>query len=554
MIMRWFRLVIAFVLVALLGTACFSAPGGGGAGGASGDVLEQDRRPENAGPPQPGGTFRYALPSDARSLDPHKESSFNTHIAIGSTYGKLVDFKTGPDVPYAAPELEGDLAESWETSEDGTTWTFHLRPGVRFHNVAPVNGREFVAQDVLCTIQRIREMPGHQTSQLTMLQEVTAPDDHTVVFRLTEPYAEFDTNLAGHFMWMLPCEATRGEFDVATTAIGTGPFVLERWVRDRERVLTAHPDYYVEGQPYMDRVEISIVPDQAAAIAAFRTGQTDYLSPLTLDPEQAQRILTEDQEAYLLREQGLTQTRVYMNQAREPFDDVRVRRAVALAIDRHGMMNTIRPGGTPTGPVSPMLFGGLPAEEAARLHPHDPEQARALLAEAGFPQGFSARMILTEGYGENVVREAQWVQQDLAKIGIQVELVVQDYATYFTESWAGQNYEMGYGVQTPMLSADEYLTGEWTSDGARNWYGIADPTLDQMIDEQRGELDRAAREQLLHEIQGYIIENVSNPVPLYVYDGLAIYAPYMHDVWPHPDYGTRHQARIWLGPEAPGRE
>jgi peptide/nickel transport system substrate-binding protein len=548
--MRSFRLVIALLLAAVLGSACFSAPGGGG----SGATLDERRPQQDAGPPQPGGVFRYALPSDARSLDPHSQSSFNTHIAIGSTYSKLVDFRTGPDIPYGAPELEGDLAESWETSPDGRTWTFHLRHGVRFHDVAPVNGREFTSQDVLCTVQRIRELPGHQVSQLAMVQDVTAPDPYTVVFQLTEPYAEFDTNLAGHFMWMLPCEGTRGEFDLATTAIGTGPYVLERWERDRERVLTAHPGYYVEGQPYIDRIEISIVPDQAAAIAAFRTGQTDYLSALTLDVKQAERILDEDPEAALFREQGLTQTRVYMNQEREPFDDVRVRRAVALAIDRQGMIDSIRAGGSPTAAVTPTLFGGLPSEEAVRLQPHDPERARALLAEAGFPQGFSTRMIITDGYGENVVREAQWVQQDLAEVGIQVELVVQDYATYFTESFAGKNYDMGYGLQTPMLSADEYLTGEWTSDGPRNWYGIADPALDQMIVRQRGELDRAAREQQLQDIQRYIIENVSNPVPLYVYDGLSIYAPYLHDVYPHPDYGTRHQARMWLGPDAPGRE
>jgi peptide/nickel transport system substrate-binding protein len=547
--MRSFRLVLALVLVAVLGSACFSAPGGG-----DGGALDPRRPQQDAGPPQPGGTFRYALPSDARSLDPHGQSSFNTHIAIGSTYSKLVDFRTGPDVPYGAPELEGDLAERWETSPDGRTWTFHLRHGVRFHDVAPVNGREFTSADVLCTLQRIRELPGHQVSQLAMVQDVTAPDPYTVVFQLTEPYAEFDTNLAGHFMWMLPCEGTRGEFDVATTAIGTGPYVLERWERDRERVLTAHPDYYVEGQPYIERIEISIVPDQAAAIAAFRTGQTDFLSALSLDKQQADRILSEDPEAVLFREQGLTQTRLYMNQERAPFDDVRVRRAVALAVDRQAMVDSIRAGGSPTGPVSPTLFGGLPSEEAARLQPHDPEQARRLLAEAGLPQGFATRMIITDGYGENVVREAQWVQQDLAEIGIQVELVVQDYATYFTESFAGKNYDMGYGLQTPMLSADEYLTGEWTSDGPRNWYGIADPQLDRMISEQRGELDRATREQQLHEIQRHIIENVSNPVPLYVYDGLSIYAPYLHDVYPHPDYGTRHQARMWLGPEAPGRE
>jgi peptide/nickel transport system substrate-binding protein len=104
-----------------------------------------------------------------------------------------------------------------------------------------------------------------------------------------------------------------------------------------------------------------------------------------------------------------------------------------------------------------------------------------------------------------------------------------------------------------MLAADEYLSSEWLSTGARNWYGIADPELDRMIIEQRSILDPAARLQALLDTQRYIVENVSNPVPLYVYDSQSILAPYVHDVYPHPDYGTRHQADMWLGPEAPGR-
>lgn len=545
---RRYRFALLFVLVSLLGTACFSAPGGGGAG-----ALDTGRPRTDAGPAQPGGTFRYTLPSDARSLDPFAQSSFNTHIAVGSTYSKLVDFKTGPDIPVAAPELEGDLAERWETSPDGKTWTFHLRRGVRFHDVAPVSGREFTSQDVRCTVERILDQPGQQRSQLALVDGLTTPDPYTAVFTLAKPYAEFDTNLAGNSMWMLPCEGTRGQYDIATKAIGTGPYVLERWVRNRERVLVAHREYYAGGQPYIDRFEISIVPDQAAALAAFRTGQTDYLSTLSLDRPQAERIMAEKPESLLFREAGITQTRLFMNQQAEPFDDVRVRRAMALAVDRQAMVGAIRAGGQVTGPVTPSLFGGLPSGEAARLSPYDPEQAKRLLAEAGFPNGFSTRMILTDGYGENVVREAQWVQQDLAKIGVTVELVVQDYATYFTESFPGKKYEMGYGLQTPMLSADEYLSGEWHSRGARNWYGISDIRLDRMIDAQRGELDRTAREKQLQEIQRYIVENVSNPVPLYVYDNLSIYGPYVHDVYPHPDYGTRHQARMWVGPQAPGR-
>jgi peptide/nickel transport system substrate-binding protein len=543
------RAALVVLMVALLGTACFSPANRGGE-----SALDQQRLPQqNAGPAQPGGVFRYTLPSDAKSLDPTTQSSFNTHIAIGSTYSKLVDYKTGADIPYGASVLEGDLAEKWGVSPDGLTWTFNLRHGVKWHNTAPVNGREFTSADVVCTMDRIRSLPGQQSGQLATVAGWSAPDPYTVAFTLKTPYAEFDTTMAGHFMWILPCEGTQGKFDLNTQAIGTGAYVLQTWSRDKERILVKNPDYYVKGEPNIDRIEISIVPDQAAALAAYRTGRADYLSVLTLDKTQAEKVLAEDPKSILFREAGITQTRIFMNQARTPFDKLPVRRAIALAIDRKAMVAAIRAGGHETGPVSPTLLGGLTPEEDATLQPYDPEQAKKLLAEAGLPGGFSAKMIVTDGYGANVVREAQWVQQDLAKVGITIELDVQDYATYFTESWAGKNYDIGYGLQTPFLAADDYLTGEWLSTGTRNWYNINDPQLDAMINKQRGELDKAARENEIREIQRYIIQNVSNPVPLYVYDGLSIYKDYLHDAWPHPDYGTRHQARMWLGPEAPGR-
>ncbi|WP_199434640.1 ABC transporter substrate-binding protein [Qaidamihabitans albus] len=546
---RLARWVVPIAALALAGTACFpdtSAPGGDNTGDGG---QEQD-----AGPPQPGGIYRYSLPSDAQSLDPHKQSSYNTHVAIGASYSKLVDFKTGPDTPYGSYELEGDLAEDWSVSEDGGEWTFNLRKGVKFHNVAPVNGREFTARDVLCTTERIRQLPGHQVNLLSMVEDIEAPDDHTVVFRLTQPYADFATNMANHFMWMLPCEGTEGKFDLGTQAIGTGPFVLERWERNRERVLTAHPEYYERGKPYLDGIHVAIVPDPQASMAAMRTGKLDYLTSLSFDEKQAETLLSQQPDFQLRSELGLNPIRVYMNQAAEPFDDVRVRRAVALAIDRAAMVESLRPGGQASGPVTPSLFGGLPSEEVERLQPYDPEQARRLLAEAGYPDGFRTEMILTNGYGETVVREAQWVQQDLAKVGIDVSLDVQDYATYFTESFAKQRYQLGFGLQTPMLSADEYLSTEWHSEGSRNWYGIDDPELDRMIAEQRGILDEAARERKLADIQRYIINEVSNPVTLNLYETQVIYAPYVHGSYPHPEYGGRHLADVWLGPEAPGRQ
>lgn len=534
--------------LALLAAGCFSGQQAGPRG---------QGEDEAAGDPVPGGVYRLALPSDAPSLDPHRESSFNTHITVGAVYSKLVDFKTGPDLPYGSMELEGDLAEEWEVSEDGSTWTFHLRRGVRFHDVPPVNGREFTSDDVVATMQRILELPGQQKYLVDMVDSVDAPDDYTVVFRLTMPFAAFDQNMADHFMWILPREGIEGDFDLAQQAIGTGPFVLDSWEQDQERSYSKHPNYFLEGQPYLDGIRVTIVPDQHAMLAAFRTGKVDTLTGLSSQEEQVRALVQENPEVRLLEEQSLVASFIYMNQAAEPFNDLQVRKAVSLAVDYQAMAKALRPGetgGTPTGPITSTLFGGLPPEEMVRLQPYAPDEAKRLLAEAGHPNGFSTRMITTNGYGETVLREAQWVQQDLGKIGIEVELDVQDYATYFTQSFAGQEYEIGFGLETPFLSADTLLSSIYASDGSRNWFGIDDPDLDQMIEDQRGILDEAEREAALQDIGRYIVENISNPRHLYAYITLSVYAPYVMNHHPHPDYGQRHLASVWLGEDAPGRQ
>lgn len=530
----------AIVASVSLTAACFGGASAGSGKGGTGAAAE------DAGPPQSGGTLVQSTTADARSLDPHKEASYAVHGAIGAVYSRLVAYKTGPDVPYGTSEVEGDLAEKWSSSEDGLTWTFNLRKGVRFQNIPPVNGRELTSADVMCTIDRINTLPGHQRGLLALVEDVKAPDDHTVEFSLSSPFAAFDETLANPFLVILPCEGTEGKFDLTTTAIGTGPFILKKWLRDQERQYVKNPDYYVEGKPYLDGYTTTIMPDAQAQIAALRSGKLDMMTGLSTEKRQVQALVKQMPDLQLREEAGTTQTRIYMNAERKPFDDVRVRRAVAMAIDRKGMLSGIRAGGQVTGPITPTFFGALPNEEVEKLTPFDPAQSKKLLAEAGYPSGFEVTMIVTTGYGETIVREAQWVLEDLAKVGIKATLEVQDYAKYVGDTWPSSKYDIMYGLQTPMLSADQYLTSEWASDGGRNWSKVNDPELDRMIEEQRIMADPAKREKALQEIDRYIIEKVSTPLPLYVYTGQTLMSGKVHGYHPHPDYSAREYENIWL--------
>ena len=538
------KLAAVLTATALASSACFGSGSSAESGDSGAGSLVTDD-----GPPQSGGTFHIAGTADATSLDLQKEPAYSVHSAVGAVYSRLLAFKTGDDIEYGTNEVEGDLAESWEVSDDAKTWTIKLRQGVTWHDKPPVSGRDFTSADVVCTFDRMKSISGHALGLIQDVEKIEAPDDHTVVFELASGYTAFDETLANPFLAIMPCEAKDGGFDPATEAIGTGPFVLQSWKRDQERVYVKNEDYFVENQPYLDGYTTTIMPDAQAQIAALRSGKIDMMTTLSTERRQVEQLLKQVEGLQKSQEAGTTQTRVYMNAKSKPFDQLEVRRAVALAIDKQGMIDNLRAGGTVTGPITPTMFGALPTEEVEKAVPYDPDEAKRLLADAGFPDGFAATMVVTTGYGETIVREAQWVQEDLAKVGIKVDLDVQDYATYAGDTWPGKKYDISYGLQTPMLTADEYLSTEYLSTGSRNWSNVNDPELDSLIKAQRKIADPDARKDALMEIDRYILENVSTPLPLYVYDGQTLLAPRVRGWNPHPDYSAREYQNIWLKQE-----
>lgn len=504
------------------------------------------------GPAESGGTLTITDPSDAISLDPQKTASVYTHTGLsGVVYSKLLEFKTGRDIPYGSMGLRGDLAESWQYSEDGRTWTFKLRTNVKWQNIAPVNGRAFEARDVVCTIDRIRTLPGVQKNLIDMVASVETPNPSTVVFKLSQPYGAFDDNLASYFMEILPCEGTLGQFDLATTAIGTGPFILKKWERKVQRTYVKNPDYFVAGKPYLDQVNMVVQSDSAAILAAFRTKQIDIASvPDALVPS----VKTSDPDAAIRAQLSMIPNQIYMNQAKKPFDDLRVRKAVAMSWDRVGMGNSFATNGFAlAGPFPSMVFGAMTSAETAALNPYDPAGAKKLLAEAGYPNGFDTVMTITDGYGAAVVNQAQWVQQDLKDIGINVTLKTLDYATYFS-TWQAKDFDIIYSLQTPFLTADEWLNATYLSTGARNWWNTNDPKLDAMIVEQRGIIDRGDREKKLRDISKYIAENVMDPFLGYNAAGAVAQQPYVHNYWGHPALARGYLVDIWLDKSAPTRQ
>ena len=497
-----------------------------------------------------GGNLVISGPSDIGSLDPLTSSSFNTQYRISEVYQRLLTFDTGPDIGYTEQVLKPELATEWEVSDDSLTYTFKLREGVVWHERgtgerSPVRRRRREGD--------VRGDPGRGPSGEPAVagQSIETPDDLTVVLNLSAPYAPLLNNMASHFMWILPQEAFQPGYDRVSTVIGTGPFMLSEREIDVVTRYVRNPDYWdigADGEPlpYLDSYDSVVINDTQQVIAQFKAGEIDILTNgIPADLRDQLVADTPDAQHNEWIDAGMGQ--IGVNMARPPFDDLRVRKAVSMAIDREGQGSTIWIGGTIPSNVAPALSEfALPEDERFELLPYDPEGAKALLAEAGYPDGLPATLIATDGYGARYVQATEFIVEDLNAAGFNITLELLDYSTYFGSRWPDGEYDLQFGPQTPFLEPDEWLRTQMQTDAARNWYNISDPELDAMLDEQLTILDPDERAEKIKEIQRYALENVMNPIPTWTYLTQWSYAPELRNFYRHASYGFPGIEAAWL--------
>lgn len=554
---RWhqWRLLAILASFALVMVACSGAGDAdkqqttGGTTAADDSAESTTESPKNSSDPsgeEPkyGGIFRDNRISDADTLDPLTTAAFNVHYRVGLASSRLLQLDLSPEYAYGEAPMKGDLAESWDISDDLLTYTFKLRDDVFWHDIPPVNGRKFVADDVVATFKAIQER-GFQAYMLENVISIEAPDELTVVLKLSEPFTPLLNYMGNHHMWIIPREGIEGEYDIAKQTIGTGPFVMTKWEQNVTTEYERNPNYYEEGIPYLDGVTMPVIPDQGARIAAFRAGELDALDGLSR--RELDSVLASTPGSVMRTAIGASPTRLFLNMSKPPFDDLRVRKAINMAIDREGIGSGIYESGSYTGPVNVHVARfALSQDELKSYQTFDPDQARQLLAEAGYPDGFSANLMVTAAYGPTTMSVAEWVVSDLADIGIKVDIETVDYATYITQRWPQLQYDMGVGPQTPFQEADEWLRAQFHSEGSRNWYGINDPDLDEMIMEQIRIVDEGERIEKVQDIQRYILENIVDPLELWIADGFIALSKDVRNYYSQPEYGYGWYAYLWL--------
>jgi peptide/nickel transport system substrate-binding protein len=509
--------------------------------------------------PKRGGTLTFRG-WDPPMFDPMLTTAYRVQIPISFTHSRLVRHKAGPSVAPGTFPIEGDLAESW-TQPNETTYVFKLRRGVRWHPKPPVNSRELSSADVKYTIERFLTVKGNPSAyMLRAIERVETPDPLTVRIVLKEPNAWFLEMLASPmFVAIVAREAVEkyGDLKKAESVVGTGPWMLETYKPNVGVTFARHPQYFQPGQPYIDRVEMMVDEDNASRMAAFLAGKYDlgWEFPAAIgrtDWVQIKDTLKQRRPNLKTAEfVSNVETHISLRTDQKPFNDVRVRQALSLAVDRQGIIDAVLEGVGIVNPAVPAAFKdwAVPIDqlgEGARYFKHNPAEAKRLLAAAGYPNGFSASLCFNSYGSTALVDTAQLILRHLKDVGIEAKLDQREYGAFIASCYFGKFDSMTYGPQTPFLDPDNFIYGMHYPEELKNQSHVNDPIVTDLLVRQRRTADVAKRRELLAELQRHIAKQqyyiqLASAVTIAVWEGaLKNYGPNLGY-----DYGGR-LAAAWL--------
>ena len=451
-----------------------------------------------AGQPKKGGTLILARAGEVTNLDPHKVPAFTSARVFELVYSYLMRLDENLGV-------QPDLAESAPTvSADGKTVTVKIRSGVKFHN-----GDALTSADVKYTFDRIIDPKTAAVARsfFADVETITAPDPTTVIFNLKSPNAALIAYMAHPNTGIVSKKIGEANADLSKkeTAIGSGPFKLAEWVPDNFMRFDANKDYYVSGQPYLDGIRINVVPDESGIAAALRTKAADMA---IITNANVARTLRSESTITLSSKPSLSYNLLFLNTKRPPFDNLKVRQAIAYAIDRKAIIDAVAFGeGEVTGPIAPALANyALPTSQYP-LYTRDVVKAKQLLQEANVgPVSFTILTATTEpAYGKD---EAQLVQAQLAEVGITVKIDPIEL-TQYVDRWLKADFDMATGLNGGGPDPDFYVYRYFTDDGNLNFVtSYKNPVSSDAIKQARASTDPAKRKDLYTTAQKELVNGV----------------------------------------------
>jgi len=491
-------------------------------------VAAQPTAAAQAGQPKRGGILKVGLQADPTSLDPQKTSLTALFHVTEHIYSMLVRLK--PDLT-----VEPDLAEKWDISADGKTYTFTLRKGVKFHS-----GKPLVAADVKYTFDRLvdKATASPNATLLAPAESVAAPNETTVVITLKTADASFLTNLVAPATAIINKDAVDKYGDLTKNADGTGPFKFKEYVPNTRVVLERNPEYFEAGKPYVDGIEMTIASDDTARTAAVKTGTVDFIeyAPLKDIPS-----LKTDTSLSLAGDQNTNIRFVGLNVTRKPYNDLKVRQAIALAVDREAVLGPAVFGfGTPTLEIFPPgYWAGLGTKPPNA----DIAKAKQMLADAGYPSGFNTTILSWSQYSF-LSNAAVVFQEQLKQIGISADINLEENAA-FIKDYLDNNFDLTVSGTSAYVDPNDIYFRNFGTGQPSNAVRYSNPKADELIAAGVATTDQAKRKQVYQQLQQLLLDEAPW-INLYIAQQFEAMKTYVKG-YTHIPTGTNYTLKdVWL--------
>lgn len=521
------RLLLPFLLLLL--TFGLVACGGNDEGSNEG---ETDKKEQATGQTE----LIYGRGADTTSLDPSVVTDGESLKVTDNIYDTLLNYAEG------STEVEPALATEWTISDDSLTYTFTLQEGVKFHD-----GTDFDAEAVVQNFERWMNggeggayvyyaamFGGYKGDEGHVIESVTAVDEKTVEFKLNRPQAPFLNNLAMAPFGIASPTALEEQGDkYGENPVGTGPFVFKEWKRNETITLEKNADYW-NGEPKLEKVIFRVIPDNSARLTALKTGEIDLMDGV--NPSDVGQIESDENLQVLLRP-GMNIGYFGFNVEKEPFNDPKVRQALNHAVDKEAIIEAFYAGNADPA-VNPMpdFMPGYNEEIAG--YEYDLEKAKALLAEAGYPDGFKMElwaMTNPRDYMPEPQKIAQAIQASFAEIGVEAEIITYDWTTYLEKLQNGEAQSFLAGWIGDNGDPDNFLYVLLDKDniGGNNYSYYGSDELHEVLIAAQSETDPAAREELYKQAQEIIFTDA--PIIPIAHARAALAATStLQDFSPHP--------------------
>jgi peptide/nickel transport system substrate-binding protein len=499
--------------------------------------------------PRRGGVLLAVMGADPPSLDPHQEQTFATLWVVAPLYSTLLQID-----PYSYPKIIGDVATEWKIAPDGLTYTFRIRPGIRFHDGSPLT-----AADVKATYDKIVFPPDGVRSlrknAYTAVASIEAPDPSTMVLKLKFPSASLLSNLASPWNVIYPKKYLDKDPNYfKANVVGSGPFKFKSFTRGSTFEGERNPDYFVKDRPYLNGYKFFISPETSVRAAAVRSGRA-YVEFRDLPLAEVEAIRKQLGDKVVVQQTPMVGLfGIAINNTVKPFTDVRVRKALTLGFDRYTAGKVLFPL-TGLRDVGGLMRPGTewamsPAElEKFPGFGKDIEKNRAeakrLLAEAGYPNGFKVTL-----KNRNVKTPYQdfavFAIQEWRKIGIEAEHRPLETAAWYADGRDTGNFELIVGPTADFMDDADLFLNRYTTGAPQNWSRFSNPGIDDLFARQARTLDPAERKKLTIEIQKIVLENAYYMPGLWWIRHVVHWAKVKNYVAPPSHFVNQKLQDVWL--------